>query len=135
MSQPISKTSDDSLILGICVAVVALLVFVLSYRVSSYIQLQNDNLTSNIQGMKRQFEQSRPMIETNMRFRDALVQYVQKTGDGAVLQRMAYYGIVQVQQQPAGQSAAGAPAAGAAAPNSAAPAAPAGAPAATPAAK
>ena len=125
MSQPISKTSDDSLILGICVAVVAVLVFVLSYRVSSYISLQNDNLSSNIQSMKRQLEQGRPMIENNMRFRDALVQYVQKTGDGAVLQRMAYYGIVQVQQPPAG----GAPAAGATAPNSAAPAAPAGAPA------
>lgn len=120
MSQPISKTSDDSLILGISVAVVAILVFVLSYRVSSYIALQNDNLTASIQNMKRQIEQSKPVIEAHMRFRDTLLQYVKQTGDGNVLRLLAAYGIVQVKEQP---PAAGAPAAGAAAaPSSAAPA-------------
>ena len=107
MSQPISKTSDDSLILGICVTVLAVLVAVMSLRVSSYISLQNDNLNANMQNMERQLEQSKPMREAYGRFRDALLQYVQKTGDGAVLQRMAYYGIVQVQQKPQeGQPAA-----------------------------
>ncbi len=126
MSQPISKSSNDSLILGLSVTVLAVLVFVLSYRVSSYVSLQNDNLNASIQNMKRQLEQSKPMIEAYGNFRNALLQYVQKTGDGAVLQRMAYYGIVQVKQQEGQPAAPGAaqPATSAAPTSSSAPAAP-----------
>ena len=67
MSQPISKTSDDSLILGISVAVLAILVFALSLFVGSYISRQNKDLTEGIQGMKSQLAQSQQQSQQDDR--------------------------------------------------------------------
>ena len=109
MSQPISKTSDDSLILGISVAVLAILVFALSLFVGSYISRQNKDLTEGIQGMKSQLAQSQQQSQAYLNLRNALVQYVQETKDVNVLRMMAYYGIVQVKQQEGQPAAPGAP--------------------------
>jgi hypothetical protein len=51
MSQPNFKSSEESPILGISIAVVAILVFLLSWRVGSYISLQNTNLDSSIHNL------------------------------------------------------------------------------------
>lgn len=113
MSQPNFKSSEESPILGISIAVVAILVFILSWRVGLYISLQNTNLDSSIQNMKRQIEQGQPLVQNFARFRDALLQYVQQTKDVNVVKLLAAYGVVQVQQQapPADQPAAPAAAA------------------------
>ncbi|MCX6907795.1 MAG: hypothetical protein NTY01_07110 [Verrucomicrobia bacterium] len=116
MSQPNFKSSEEFPILGISIAVVAILVFLLSWRVGSYISLQNANLDSSIQNMKRQLEQGQPIDQNFMRFRDTLMNYVQQTKDVNVVRLLAAYGVVQVQQgpapqdQPAAQGAAQAPA-------------------------
>ncbi|MBI5821721.1 MAG: hypothetical protein HZA88_22345 [Verrucomicrobia bacterium] len=125
MSQPNFKSSEESPILGISIAVVAILVFILSWRVGLYISLQNTNLDSSIQNMKRQIEQGQPLVQNFARFRDALLQYVQQTKDVNVVKLLAAYGVVQVQQQapPADQPAA--PAAAAPAMQPTTPAAPA----------
>lgn len=108
MSQPNFKSSEESPILGISIAVVAILVFILSWRVGLYISLQNTNLDSSIQNMKRQIEQGQPLVQNFARFRDALLQYVQQTKDVNVVKLLAAYGVVQVQQQapPTDQAAA-----------------------------
>jgi hypothetical protein len=103
MSQPNFKSSEESPILGISIAVVAILVFLLSWRVGSYISLQNTNLDSSIQNMKRQLEQGQPIDQNFMRFRDTLMNYVQQTKDVNVVRLLAAYGVVQVQQAPADQ--------------------------------
>jgi hypothetical protein len=116
MSQPNFKSSDDSPILGISIAVVAILVFLLSWRVGSYISLQNTNLDASIQNMKRQVEQGQPLVQNFARFRDTLMEYVKQTQDINVVRLLAAYGVVQVQQQapqqgqPAAPGAAQAPA-------------------------
>lgn len=113
MSQPNFKSSEESPILGISIAVIAILVFVLSWRVGLYISLQNTNLDSSIQNMKRQIEQGQPLVQNFARFRDELLKYVQQTKDVNVVRLLAAYGVVQVQQQapPADQPAAPAAAA------------------------
>jgi K+-transporting ATPase A subunit len=126
MSQPNFKSSDDSPILGISIAVVAILVFLLSWRVGSYISLQNTNLDASIQNMKRQVEQGQPLVQNFARFRDTLMEYVKQTQDINVVRLLAAYGVVQVQQQAPQQ---GQPAAPGAAQAPAQPAAPAAQPA------
>lgn len=126
MSQPNFKSSDDSPILGISIAVVAILVFLLSWRVGSYISLQNTNLDASIQNMKRQVEQGQPLVQNFARFRDTLMEYVKQTQDINVVRLLAAYGVVQVQQQAPQQ---GQPAAPGAAQVPAQPAAPATQPA------
>ncbi len=101
MSQPNFKSSEELPILGISIAVLAILVFLLSWRVGSYISLQNQNLDSSIQNMKRQLEQGQPIDQNFMRFRDTLMEYVKQTKDVNVVRLMAAYGVVQVQQAPA----------------------------------
>jgi len=101
MSQPNFKSSEELPILGIAVAVLAILVFVLSWRVGSYISLQNANLDSSIQNMKKQIEQGQPLVQNFTRFRETLLQYVQQTKDVNVVRLLAAYGLVQVQQAPA----------------------------------
>lgn len=101
MSQPNFKSSEELPILGIAVAVLAILVFLLSWRVGSYISLQNTNLDSSIQNMKKQLEQGQPIDQNFVRFRDTLMRYVQETKDVNVVRLLAAYGVVQVQQAPA----------------------------------
>lgn len=101
MSQSNFKSSEELPILGISIAVLAILVFLLSWRVGSYISLQNQNLDSSILNMKKQLEQGQPIDQNFMRFRDTLMQYVQQTKDVNVVRLLAAYGVVQVQQAPA----------------------------------
>ena len=109
MSQPNFKSSEELPILGISIAVLAILVFLLSWRVGSYISLQNTNLDSSILNMKKQLEQGQPIDQNFMRFRDTLMNYVQQTKDVNVVRLLAAYGVVQVQQAPATQDQPAAP--------------------------
>ena len=109
MSQPNFKSSEEFPILGISIAVLAILVFLLSWRVGSYISLQNTNLDSSILNMKKQLEQGQPIDQNFMRFRDTLMNYVQQTKDVNVVRLLAAYGVVQVQQAPATQDQPAAP--------------------------
>jgi len=122
MSQPTFKTSEELPILGISIAVLAVLVFVLSLRVGSYISLQNDNLDRSIQNAKRQIEQSLPMDQNFVRLLDTLiqdgkrrqdgnlltmlVQYAQQTQDRNALQLLINHEILRVQQPGAAQQPA-----------------------------
>jgi hypothetical protein len=122
MSQPNFKPSEEFPILGISVAILAILVFVLSWRVGSYISLQNDNLDRSIQNAKRQLEQGQPMDQNFVRLLDVLIQdakrrqdgnliqlllqYAQQTQDRNALQLLVNHGILQVQQPGAAQAPA-----------------------------
>ena len=121
MSTPISKTNDEAPILGISIAVLAIVVAVLSWCVVDYIKLQNQNIQAGIQNMEQQIARAQQMDQNNIRLVQLFVGYIQQSKDANNISRvlapymqfLPFFGI-PVQPGPAPQ--AGQPAAPAAAP-------------------
>ena len=108
----ISKPSGTSVcVQSIAIVVLAVLLALLGWRVSSYIGFQNDTLNASITSTKQLVEQGRPLDQSLNQFVQALFQYLQATGDPNVVQLMNRYGIpVQLQQAPPqGQGGAATP--------------------------
>jgi hypothetical protein len=93
MNDMLHRTSRPP-VLGVCVAILALLVALLGWQMSSFMNLQNRNLTSGIQSARQQIEQSRPVDQQLNNLLNLLGQYIKATGDQQnVLELMRRAGI------------------------------------------
>ena len=112
MSLPISKSNDEAPILGISIAVLAIVVLVFSWRVSAFIELQNQNIRTNIQNMEQQSARGQQMDQTSLRLVQVFLNYVQQSKDANISRLITPYVPVlpvfgvQIQQAPAGQQPA-----------------------------
>lgn len=113
MSTPISKTTDEAPILGICITVLAIVVLVLSWKAASFIDLQNQNIRGSIQNMEQQLARVGQMDQNNVRLVQMFVAYIQQSKDANNISRvltpymqfLPFFGI-QIQQQPGAPQAA-----------------------------
>jgi hypothetical protein len=106
MTYPTTSQPSGAPIVSLCVALLAILVFVLSWRVSSFISTQNENLDASIRASRQQVEAGRPLDQNFQTFVSGLLQYLQATGDPNVVTIMNRYGL-NVQIQPAQQGQQG----------------------------
>lgn len=113
MTLPTSNTSTSSgAILGFCVAILGVLVFVQSLFVNSYIGQQNTQISGAIAGGQQQLNFLRQFDQNNQAFLGDVLNYYQQTRDSNVIMILNRAGI-NLQQQapgPAAPAAAGVPA-------------------------
>ena len=81
-------------------------VSVLGWRVSIYVGLQNENLSTSITAARQQLEAARPLDQGFNNLLQLLVQYLQATGDPTFVALMNRHGLSVQLQKPEQTSAA-----------------------------
>ncbi len=113
MSEMTSNRNSCAPILSVSVAILAVLLAVLGWRVSVYVGQQNENLTTSIAGARQQLDAARPLDQGFNNLLQLLVQYLQATGDPNLVALMNRHGLsVQLQKPGQGQQSGTTPAAG-----------------------